>query len=55
MTMPVLKTETAAVAPAKLTADVVRFNAPKPSFVRARLVADARRGRGATLSRRWSC
>ncbi len=38
MTMPVLKTETAAVAPAKLTADVVRFNAPKPSYVRARLI-----------------
>jgi nitrate/nitrite transport system permease protein len=38
MTMPVLKTETAAVAPAKLTADVVKFTAPKPSYIRARLV-----------------
>jgi nitrate/nitrite transport system permease protein len=38
MTMPVLKTETAAVAPAKLTADVVRFTAPKPSYFRARVV-----------------
>jgi nitrate/nitrite transport system permease protein len=38
MTMPVLKTETAAVAPAKLTADVVKFTAPKPSYVRARLI-----------------
>jgi nitrate/nitrite transport system permease protein len=38
MTMPVLKTETATVAPAKLTADVVKFTAPKPSYVRARLV-----------------
>ena len=36
--MPVLKTETAAVAPAKLTAEVLTFTAPKPSFVRARLV-----------------
>jgi nitrate/nitrite transport system permease protein len=38
MTMPVLKTETAAVAPAKLTADVVKFTAPKPSYFRARLI-----------------
>ncbi|HZO46059.1 MAG TPA: nitrate ABC transporter permease [Xanthobacteraceae bacterium] len=38
MTMPVLKTETAAVAPAKLTAEVVKFTAPKPSYVRARLI-----------------
>ena len=38
MTMPVLKTETAALAPAKLTADVVKFTAPKPSYFRARLV-----------------
>jgi nitrate/nitrite transport system permease protein len=38
MTMPVLKAETAAVAPAKLTADVVKFSVPKPSFVKARLV-----------------
>ena len=53
MTMPVLKTETAAVAPAKLTADVVTFSAPKPSFVSRPARADARRGRGATSSRRW--
>jgi nitrate/nitrite transport system permease protein len=38
MTMPVLKAETAVVAPAKLTADVVKFNAPKPGFVAAKLV-----------------
>ena len=38
MTMPALKVETAAVAPAKLTADVVRFAAPKPSFIQARLM-----------------
>ena len=38
MTMSVLKAETAEVAPAKLTADVVRFTAPKPSFVQARLM-----------------
>ena len=38
MTMTVLKAETAAVAPAKLTADVVTFNAPKPSFIQARLM-----------------
>ncbi len=38
MTMPVLKAETAAVAPAKLTADVVRFAAPRPSFIQARLM-----------------
>jgi len=38
MTMSVLKAETAEVAPAKLTADVVKFAAPKPSFVQARLM-----------------
>jgi nitrate/nitrite transport system permease protein len=38
MTMPVLKAETAVVTPAKLTADVVKFNAPKPGFVAAKLV-----------------
>ena len=38
MTMPALKVETAALAPAKLTADVVRFAAPKPSFIQARLM-----------------
>ena len=49
MTMPVLKTETAAVAPAKLTADVVKFTAPKPSYIRARLVPMLGEDRGATL------
>jgi nitrate/nitrite transport system permease protein len=38
MTMSVLKAETAEVAPAKLTADVVTFAAPKPSFIQARLM-----------------
>jgi len=38
MTMTVLKAETAAVAPAKLTADVVKFTAPTPSFTQARLM-----------------
>jgi nitrate/nitrite transport system permease protein len=38
MTMPVLKAETVAAAPPKLTAEVVKFSAPKPSFIRARLV-----------------
>jgi nitrate/nitrite transport system permease protein len=38
MTMPVVKAETAVVTPAKLTADVVKFNAPKPGFVAAKLV-----------------
>jgi nitrate/nitrite transport system permease protein len=38
MTMPVLKADTAVVAPPKLTAEVVKFNAPKPSYIRARLI-----------------
>jgi nitrate/nitrite transport system permease protein len=38
MTMTVLKADSATVAPSKLTADVVKFNAPKPGFVSAKLV-----------------
>jgi len=38
MTMSVLKAETDEVAPAKLTADVVKLAAPKPSFIQARLM-----------------
>jgi len=38
MTMSVLKAENAEVAPAKLTADVVKLAAPKPSFIQARLM-----------------
>ena len=53
MNMPVLKTETAAVAPAKLTAEVVKFTAPKPSFVRARLRARCSARSRRVLSRRW--
>ena len=38
MTMSVLKAENAEVAPAKLTADVVKLAAPKPSVIQARLM-----------------